>query len=144
MKEVHRGEVYDALLTKDVIASEQAGMRPVVIISADKYNAKNTNVKIAVLTSQIKNENMNTHFVLPWIKGLSKRSMVLGEYTATIDRSRLLSLKCRLYEDLMTNVDRAVRAYMTDDKPKRKWHGGNRKGVKGKKNKKSGTSKSRP
>lgn len=144
MKEVYRGEVYDALLSRDVIASEQAGMRPVVVVSADKYNAKNTNVKVAVLTSQIKNENMNTHFVLPWIKGLPKRSMILGEYTATIDRSRLLALKCRLYEDVMTNVDRAVRAYMTDDKPKRKWHGGNRRGVKGKKKKKLGARKSRP
>ncbi len=134
MKKVYRGEIYDAYLTKEVIGSEQAGMRPVVVISADKYNAKNTNVKVVVLTIQIKKENMNTHFVLPLIKGLPKRSMVLGEYTTTIDKSRLITRKCKLYGVLMTNVDRAVRAFMNDDKPKRKYHGGNRRGVKGNRN----------
>ena len=117
---VRRGEIYYADIPEEVIGSEQAGVRPIVIIQAEWLNRTSTNVKFAVITSKLKRLDLPTHYLLPKLSGLEKRSMVLGEYTNTMDKSRLIKYCCRLSEKVMKYVDRAVRASIKDSKSKRK------------------------
>ena len=77
------------------------------------------------LTSQIKNADMECHFVLPMLKGLPLQTMVLGEQRFTIDKSQLAEYRCHLGRRLMRKVTRAIRAAEREDyedKPKRKWN----------------------
>ena len=119
-RRIRRGDIYDAEIPEEVMGSEQAGKRPVVIIQADWLNRTSTNVKVAVITSQTKRLDLPTHYLLPKLRGLDKRSMVLGEHTGTIDKGRLLKYRCTLSRKVMKYVDRAVRASIKDSKSKRK------------------------
>ena len=119
IREIKRGDIYDAEIPEEVIGSEQAGKRPVVVIQADWLNRTSTNVKFAVITSQIKRLDLPTHFLLPKLRGLDKTSMVLGEHTGTMDKSRLIKYRCTLSRKLMRCVDKAVRHSIRDRKPKR-------------------------
>ena len=114
-----RGDIFDADIPEVVIGSEQAGRRPVVIIQADWLNRTSSNVKFAVITSKLKRLELPTHYLIPDIRGLPKQSMVLGEHTGTMDKSRLLGYRCTLGNEIMRQVDKAVRASIKDKKPKR-------------------------
>ena len=108
---IERGDVYMADLgdAEDVIGSEQYGIRPVVITSRNFLNKRSPTVMIAITTSEIKKEGMDTHVVLPMTKGLPKQSMVSAEQRFTIDKARLLKYCCTLNEDIMRDVTRACR-----------------------------------
>ena len=118
-RRIRRGDIYDAEIPEEVMGSEQAGKRPVVIIQADWLNRTSTNVKVAVITSQTKRLDLPTHYLLPKLRGLDKRSMVLGEHTGTIDKGRLLKYRCTLSRKVMKYVDRAIRSSIRDRRPKR-------------------------
>lgn len=117
-REIMRGDIYDADIPKEVIGSEQAGRRPVVIIQADWLNRTSSNVKFAVITSKLKRQDLPTHFLIPNVKGLPKQSMVLGEHTGTMDKSRLLRYRCTLGAEIMNFIDRAIRASIKGRKAK--------------------------
>lgn len=119
IREIRRGDIYDAAIPEEVVGSEQAGKRPVVIIQADWLNRTSTNVKFAVITSRIKRLDLPTHYLLPNLRGLDKTSMVLGEHTGTMDKSRLQKYRCTLNPKTMKLVDRAVRNSIRDRRPKR-------------------------
>lgn len=108
---VERGDVYMADLgdADDVVGSEQYGIRPVVITSKDSLNLSSPTVMIAIITSEIKKEGMDTHVVLPMTKGLPKQSMVSAEQRFTIDKSRLQKYCCSLDGDIMRDITRACR-----------------------------------
>lgn len=121
---VRRGDVYDADLPEKLVGSIQAGKRPVVITQSNWLNFTSSTVIVAGMTSQIKNPDMDCHYVLPILKGLSMQTMVLGEQRFTIDKSLLLKFRCHLGNDLMRKVTRAIRAAESEDyneKPKRVW-----------------------
>ena len=121
--DVKRGDVYMANLgsEKDVVGSEQHGVRPIVITQSNRQNEKSPTVIAAIITSQIKKEKMDCHVILPKIKGLPKQSMVCAEQRRTLDKQRLLSYCCTLSNEVMENVTRACHKAEEADKKRRHW-----------------------
>lgn len=88
MKKCLRGEIYYADLGEG-IGSEQAGLRPVVIIQNDIGNKYSTTVIVAPVTTKNHNKNsIPTHYQLN--ESCNKRkSIVLLEQLRVIDKKRL-------------------------------------------------------
>lgn len=124
---VRRGDIFYADLgdEEDVVGSEQYGIRPVVVTQCNRKNANSTTYIVAVITSEIKKERMDSHVVLPFVRGLPKQSMVCCEQRFTIDRLRLLEYRAHLGKKLMKNITRACRKAEAEDRSKlpRYWKG---------------------
>ncbi len=121
--DVKRGDVYLADLgtEKEVVGSEQYGIRPVVITQTNRQNGRSPTVIVAVITSQIKKERMDCHVILPKIKGLPKQSMVCAEQRRAIDKKRLIRYCCALSAEVMEDVTRACHKAEEADKVRRRW-----------------------
>ena len=90
MFKVKRGDVFLANLS-DATGSEQAFVRPVVIIQNNCGNKHSPTTIVACLSSKIESKShLPTHYILPEGIGLKHRSMVLCEQIKVIDKSRLL------------------------------------------------------
>ncbi|KAA8324885.1 type II toxin-antitoxin system PemK/MazF family toxin [Leuconostoc carnosum] len=86
---IMRGDIFYADL-KQGIGSEQAGIRPVLIIQNDVGNANSPTTIIAAITSQISKPKLPTHILLPaHMGGMKKDSVILAEQVRTIDKRRL-------------------------------------------------------
>lgn len=82
-------EIWNANLNP-IRGSEQAGFRPVVIISGNLLNA-NTQIVIACpLTSKIKNYHGNVILYPSKKNGLSKKSEILTFHVRSISKERLI------------------------------------------------------
>lgn len=120
---VQRGQVYLADLGNEesVVGSEQFGIRPVVVTSRNSLNDRSTVMIVAIVTSEIKRLDLDTHVLLPKLKGLPKQSMVCTEQRFTIDRQRLLKYCCALPPSVMEDVTRACRRSEESEKKRRKY-----------------------
>lgn len=86
---VRRGDVFFADL-KQGIGSEQAGLRPVLIVQNDRGNQNSPTTIAVAITSKISKAKLPTHVVLPVDLGVMKKnSIILGEQIRTIDKLRL-------------------------------------------------------
>lgn len=83
-KKVSWGEIYYCDITNSK-GSVQSGKRPVLVVQTDKLNKSSPTAVVAVLTSVIKKEEMNTHVSLGEECGLSEPSLVLLEQLRTVD-----------------------------------------------------------
>ena len=114
---VRQGQIYDVDLPVSV-GSVQAGVRPVVITSADRRNRTSPTVIVAVVTSQIKRLDLAEHVLLPRMKMLPKRSMVCAEQRFTVDKSQLKYYRGKLPWETWKDVRRALwkseRSYKRD------------------------------
>jgi Growth inhibitor len=108
-RDVKRGQIYIIDLD-DGIGSEQEGKRPALVIQCDALNKKSPTITVAMITSQLKKIGMPEHILLPKIKGLPKQSMVLLEQLRTIDGQRLRRYCCRVDDDTMKQIDRAIKS----------------------------------
>lgn len=117
---VERSDVYLADLGTegDKVGSEQFGVRPVVVTSANFLNRRSPTVIVAAITSELKKTNMKTHVILSGASGLSKESMVCCEQRFTIDKKRLIKYCCKLDKETMKQVTRACRKAEAADKEK--------------------------
>lgn len=115
---VERGDIYIADLgtADDIIGSEQYGVRPVIATQSNVLNRKSPTVIVAVVTSELKKTWMDTHVVLPDLKGLPRKSMVATEQRFTIDKQRLLKYCCTVPVQVMDEVTRACRKAEQADK----------------------------
>lgn len=105
---VKRGDIFYADLSP-VVGSEQGGVRPVLIIQNDIGNKYSPTVICAAITSQINKAKLPTHIEIEAAKySLVKDSVVLLEQIRTIDKKRLREKICRLDEEVMTKVNRAL------------------------------------
>ncbi len=106
---IKRGEVYDAVLepTRD---SEQAGTRPVVVVSRDAINAA-SNVVIAVPCTTYR-ENRRIYPSQVFLRapegGLRVDSIALGEQVRAISRKRLGRKRGSLSQEAASRLDRAL------------------------------------
>jgi len=106
--QVFRGEIFYADLSP-VTGSEQGGVRPVLIIQNDVGNKYSPTVICAAITSQINKAKLPTHIEIDTNHStLVKDSVILLEQIRTIDKKRLRERICRLDENLMVRVNRAV------------------------------------
>jgi len=108
MQQVLRGEIFYADLSP-VVGSEQGGVRPVLIIQNDVGNKYSPTVICAAITSQINKAKLPTHIEIDSAQStLVKDSVILLEQIRTIDKKRLREKICRLDENLMRRVNRAI------------------------------------
>lgn len=105
-----RGDVYDARLSPTE-GSEQAGTRPVVIVSRDAINQYSSVVVIVPLTSAANKQRIypNQLKIAKGEGGLTADSIVLGGQIRAIAKSRLLRQRGTLSAATMHEVDLALR-----------------------------------
>lgn len=106
---MRRGDVYDARLDP-VEGSEQAGRRPVVIVSR---NAISTHLPIAIVvpcTSYRTGRRLYASHVLLRSPdgGLSEDSVALAEQVRTVSKGRLTRYRGAISPDALRQIDRAL------------------------------------
>lgn len=107
MHPILRGEIYYAAL-HDVMGSEQAGQRPVLVLQNDQLNQKSPTTIVVPITSVLKHPFMQSHFILLPGHPLRERSMVLTEQIRALDRQRLGSYIGRLNEKELRCVEQSL------------------------------------
>ncbi len=110
MRSLKRGEIYDAALDP-TSGSEQAGFRPVIIVSRDAINAASGVVVVVPCTTYREGRNIYPSQVLVEASqgGLRETSLVLGEQVRAISKRRLKRRRGSLTAEAMSNLDRALR-----------------------------------
>ena len=104
---VRRGEIYYADLSP-VIGSEQAGVRPVLIVQNDVGNKFSPTIIAIAITSKQK-VKLPTHIEIEGIKyGLDKDSVILAEQIRTLDKKRLREKVGKVDEETMEKVKKAI------------------------------------
>ena len=106
---MRRGEVYDARLDPTE-GSEQAGSRPVVIVSRDAINAASPVVIAVPCTTYRPGRRLYPSQILLRAPngGLDVDSVALGEQLRALARSRLGRRRGMLSAPAMAQVDRAL------------------------------------
>lgn len=105
-----RGDVYDARLSP-VEGSEQAGTRPVIIVSRDAINRNSPVVVVVPLTdaANVKRSYPNNVLIRAGEGGLSLDSVALTGQVRAIAVTRLLGRRGTVSGETLTNIDRALR-----------------------------------
>ena len=106
-----RGDVFDARLNPTE-GSEQAGIRPVVVVSRDAINKNSSVIVIVALTkaANVKRIYPNNVAISQDEGGLTVDSVVLGGQVRAISKSRLLRQRGTLSTKTMQQIDRALRS----------------------------------
>ncbi|RVU54576.1 type II toxin-antitoxin system PemK/MazF family toxin [Anaerosphaera multitolerans] len=106
---IKRGDIFYADLSP-VIGSEQGGVRPVVIIQNNVGNKYSPTIIVAAITSQLNKAKLPTHVNVD-AKGvpLPKNSVILLEQIRTIDKKRLRERIGKFPENIMTEIDKAIK-----------------------------------
>jgi len=126
-KRIRRGDIYIARIPKDAVGSVQAGVRPVLIIQNDQKNRTSPTVVVLAITSKLKRLDLYEHVLLPKLRGLPQRSMVMAEQQFTLDKSSLLSYRGYLKKHEMIRIDKAVRYVVFGRKSLRRFNNRKRK-----------------
>ena len=106
---MRRGEVYDARLDP-AEGSEQAGIRPVIIVSRDAINITSQVVLAVPCTTYRPRKRIYPSQVLLRSPdgGLEQDSVALGEQVRTLAKTRFLRLRGTLSSSSLTQLDRAL------------------------------------
>ena len=106
---MRRGEVYDARLDPTE-GAEQAGSRPVVIVSRDAINASSPVVIVVPCTTYRPGRRLYPSQVLLQAPdgGLDVDSVALGEQVRALAKSRLGRQRGQLSPQVLTQLDRAL------------------------------------
>jgi mRNA interferase MazF len=106
---MRRGEVYDARLDPTE-GSEQAGVRPVVIVSRDAINAASPVILVVPCTTYRAGRRLYPSQILLHAPagGLDVDSVALGEQVRALATSRLGRQRGQLSPTAMTQLDRAL------------------------------------
>ena len=107
-KEIQRGDLYYAELDP-VVGSEQAGTRPVLVVSNDIGNQYSPVIVIVPIASRrIGKKQLPTHVEVRIPELLKNDSTALTEQIRTIDKLRLKEYIGSLPDCLMAAVDQAL------------------------------------
>ena len=106
---MRRGEVYDARLDPTE-GSEQAGLRPVGIVSRDAINAASPVILVVPCTTYRAGRRLYPSQILLHAPdgGLDVDSVALGEQVRALATSRLGRRRGQLSATTMTQLDRAL------------------------------------
>lgn len=106
--EVARGDIFLADLNP-VVGTEQAGVRPVLVIQIDKANKISPHTIIIPFTTKIREAILPSHAKIPKeIGGLKEDSVLLCEQIRVIDKRRLLKKLGSLNEYYMDEVMKSL------------------------------------
>ncbi|MCB9076408.1 MAG: type II toxin-antitoxin system PemK/MazF family toxin [Anaerolineaceae bacterium] len=105
-----RGDIFEARLNPTE-GSEQAGVRPVVIVSRDAINKNSSVIVVVPLTkaTNVERNYPNNVTIAQGEGGLTFESVLLGGQVRAISKSRLLQQRGTLSTETMRQVDRALR-----------------------------------
>lgn len=105
-----RGDIFDARLNPTE-GSEQAGIRPVAIVSRDAINRNSSVIVVVPLTkaANVRRNYPNNVMIAEGEGGLTFHSVLLGGQVRAIPKSRLLRQRGTLSTEIMQQVDRALR-----------------------------------
>ena len=107
-KQYCRGDIFMADLGQG-IGSEQAGLRPVVIVQNNAGNRNSPTVIVAPVTSR-KKHRLPTHLRLGQKFGLEKHSLLLAEQLRTLDKTRLTEKVGALDAEALEGMDQVLRS----------------------------------
>ena len=106
---IKRGDIYYADL-RPVLGSEQGGIRPVVIIQNEAGNKHSPTVICAAITSKMNKAKLPTHIELEAERyQMVKDSVILLEQVRTIDKRRLKEKVCHLDQEMLNQVNQALK-----------------------------------
>ncbi len=112
MVAVARGDVVLCDLNP-VVGTEQAGIRPVVILQVDRANAVSPHTIIVPFTTKIRHKLLPSHVFVPaGIGGLSQDSVVLCEQIPAIDKSRIIRVIGHLDDSYIEELTEALCAIL--------------------------------
>ncbi|MFA6572169.1 MAG: type II toxin-antitoxin system PemK/MazF family toxin [Bacteroidota bacterium] len=112
MVEVHRGEIVLVDLNP-VIGTEQAGIRPAVIVQNDKANRVSPHSIIVPLTSKIRNAILPSHvFIGSGTCPLTPDSVVLYEQIRVIDKRRIIKILGELPPHIINKLNTSLLAIL--------------------------------
>ena len=107
--EVKRGEIWWADLTPTK-GTEQAGLRPVLIVQTDRANPYSPHTIVVPFTTKIRKKILPSHvFISPAESNLPENSIILGEQIRVIDKQRLTRKAGMLPENKLPEVASALR-----------------------------------
>ena len=102
-----RGDIFYADLG-EVVGSEQAGLRPVVIIQNNMGNKYSKTVIVLPITSKVK-KDLPTHVKISGNNyGLEKDSVILVEQIRTLDKTRLKERIGRIDKNVLDEIKQAL------------------------------------
>lgn len=106
---IRRGDIFYADL-RPVVGSEQGGIRPVLIIQNDVGNRHSPTVICAAITSKMNKAKLPTHIEIDASSyDIVRDSVILLEQLRTIDKQRLKDKVCHLDQDILSQVNRALK-----------------------------------
>jgi mRNA interferase MazF len=105
---IRRGDVVLCDLNP-VVGTEQAGIRPVVILQIDRANAVSPHTIIAPFTTKIRQKLLPSHVFVPaGVGGLSQNSVILCEQIRVIDKSRIIRVLGHLDDIYLQELAQAL------------------------------------
>jgi mRNA interferase MazF len=108
MVSVTRGDVVLCDLNP-VVGTEQAGVRPAVVLQIDRANAVSPHTIIAPFTTKIRRALLSSHVFVPaGVGGLSQDSVVLCEQIRVIDKRRIIKVLGHLDEPYLQQIAKAL------------------------------------
>ena len=108
MVNITRGDVVLCDLNP-VVGTEQAGIRPALVLQIDRANAVSPHTIIAPFTTKIRRALLPSHVFIPaGVGGLTQDSVLLCEQIRVIDKRRILRVLGHLDEPYMQQVAKAV------------------------------------
>ncbi|MGH7137338.1 MAG: type II toxin-antitoxin system PemK/MazF family toxin [Pirellulales bacterium] len=107
---MNRGEIWRADLSP-TRGSEQAGVRPVLVVQTDRANPFSPHTITVPFTTRIRSKLLPSHVLVPAGEGgLTQDSVALCEQIRVIDASRLLAKMGTLSATRMQEISDALRA----------------------------------
>ena len=112
MVAISRGDVVLCDLNP-VVGTEQAGVRPVVILQIDRANAVSPHTVIVPFTTRIRRALLPSHaFVPAGAGGLRRDSVALCEQIRVIDKRRVIKVLGHLNEPYLEEIAKALRTIL--------------------------------
>jgi mRNA interferase MazF len=92
-----------------VVDTEQAGIRPAVVLQIDRAKALSPHTIIAPFTTKIRNALLPSHVFVPaGVGNLSKNSVLLCEQLRVIDKRRIIRVLGHLDDDYLDAIDKSL------------------------------------
>lgn len=106
--EIKKGNIYYATLDP-IIGSEQNGTRPVVVVQNNLGNKYSPTVLVAPITSKVDSKpKLPTHVIIKAFENITHDSIILLEQIRALDKTRLSSYLCKLNNEQILQVDKAI------------------------------------
>jgi len=96
-----------------VVGTEQAGVRPAVVVQIDRANAVSPHTIVVPFTTRIRQALLASHYVVKSGRGgLSQDSVALCEQVRVIDKRRIVRQLDKLNRNELAGLEKALRVIL--------------------------------